>query len=68
MKRGRGERELTQDSMSSAELSPVSFPGDTGESIFQVRHRESLKKFITVEGGIRTHNPRRTWSVGDAIC
>ena len=29
----------------------VSFPGDTGESVFQVRHGESLKKFFMVDVG-----------------
>ena len=32
-------------------IQAVSFPGDTGESIFQVRHGESLKT-IVVDGGI----------------
>ena len=36
----------------------VPFPGDTGESIFQVGHEESLKKFIIVDGGIRIHDPK----------
>ena len=30
----------------------VSFPGDTGENIYQVRHGESLKKVIMVDVGI----------------
>ena len=30
----------------------VSFPGDTGENTFQVRHGESLKKFIMVDVGV----------------
>ena len=29
----------------------VSFPGDTGESVFQVRHGERLQKFIMVDVG-----------------
>ena len=33
-------------------IQAVSFPEDTGESIFQVRHGESLNKFIIVDGGI----------------
>ena len=51
-------------------IQAVSFPGDTGESIVQVRHGESLKKFsmIMVDGGIRTHDPGNPWSVDDAIC
>ena len=32
-------------------IQAVSYPGDTGESIFQVRHGESLKKFIIVDVG-----------------
>ena len=36
-----------------------SFPGDTGESNFQVRHGESLKKFIIVDSGIRTHDSKK---------
>ena len=32
-------------------IQAVSFPGDTGESIFQVRHGESLKKLIMVDVG-----------------
>ena len=48
---------------------PFSFPGYAGESIFQVRHRESLKKFIMYGGcGTRTHVPKNPWSVDDAIC
>ena len=46
----------------------VLFPGYTGESILQGRHGESLKKFIIVDGGIRTHDPKNPWSVDDAIC
>ena len=48
----------------------VSFPGDTRESIFQVRHGngENLKKFVSVDGGDRTHDPKKPWSVDDAIC
>ena len=38
-------------------IQAVSFPGYTGERIFQVRHGESLKKFIIVDGGSRTHDP-----------
>ena len=30
-----------------------SFPGDTGESIFKVRHGESLKKFIMMDLGLK---------------
>ena len=30
----------------------ASFRGDTGESIFQVRHGDSLEKFVIVDGGI----------------
>ena len=33
-------------------IQAISFPGYTGESIFQVRHRESLKKFIMVDVGL----------------
>ena len=33
-------------------IQAVSFPGDTRESIFQVRHGESLKEFVVVDGGI----------------
>ena len=33
-------------------IQAVSFPGETGYSIFQVRHGESLKKFVIVDGGI----------------
>ena len=32
-------------------IQAVSFPGYAGESIFQVRHGESLKKFIMVDVG-----------------
>ena len=46
----------------------VSFPGYTGKNIFQVRHGECLKKFIIVDGGIRTHDPKKPWYVDDAIC
>ena len=33
-------------------IQAVSFPGDTRESIFQVRLEESLKKFIKVDVGL----------------
>ena len=36
----------------------VSFSGYTGESIFQVRHGECLKKLLLVDGGIQTHDPK----------
>ena len=49
-------------------IEAISFPGDTGESIFQVRHGENLKKGIIADGGIRTHDPKNPWSVDDAIC
>ena len=50
-------------------IQAVSFPGvNSGERVFQVRHGESLKKFIIVDGGVRTHDPKKTWSVDDAIC
>ena len=39
----------------------------TGESVFQVGHGESLKKLISVDGGIRTHDPKKTSSVDDVI-
>ena len=49
-------------------IQAVSFPGYTGESIFQVRHGESLIKFIAVDVGLeppaqKTHGP-----ADDAIC
>ena len=44
------------------------YPGYTGETNFQVRHGESLKKFIIVDGGIRTHDPKTHGSADDAIC
>ena len=37
----------------------VSFPGYTGGSIFQLRRGESLKKFIIVDDGIRTHDSKK---------
>ena len=45
-------------------IQAVSFPGYTGESIFQVRHGENLKKFIMVDVGLepttqRSHICRR---------
>ena len=49
-------------------MQAVSFPGDTGESFFQVRHGESLEKKNIVDGGIRTHDPKNPWSVDDTIC
>ena len=33
-------------------IQAVSFPEDAGESIFQARHGESLKKFIMVDVGL----------------
>ena len=33
-------------------IQAVSLPGYTGESIFQVRHGENLKKFIMVDVGV----------------
>ena len=33
-------------------LQAVSFPGCTGESIFQVRHGENLKKLFMVDVGL----------------
>ena len=33
-------------------IQAASFPGYAGESIFQVRHGESLEKFIVVDGEI----------------
>ena len=48
-------------------IEAVSFPGDNGESIFQVRHGESLKKFDVVDGGIRTQDPTTHGPADDAI-
>ena len=40
-------------------IQAVSFPGDAEkESIFQVRHGESLKKFVVVDGGIQTEHSK----------
>ena len=39
-------------------IQALSFSGHTRESIFQVRHREESKKFICVDGGDRTHDPK----------
>ena len=36
----------------------VLFPGDTGESIFQVRHEERLKKYFTVDVGFEPTTQR----------
>ena len=50
-------------------IQAVSFPGYTGESVFKFdMDGESLEKFITVDGGICTHDPKKPWSVDDAIC
>ena len=50
------------------DIQAVSFPGYTGESIFQVRHGESLKKFIMVDVGLEPTTQKKTWSVDDGIC
>ena len=53
----------------SVNIQAVSFPGDTGESIFQVRDGgASLKKFIMVDVGFEPTTPKNPWSVDDAIC
>ena len=41
-----------------ANIHAVQFPGDTGESIFQVRHGESRNILLLMDGGIRTHDPK----------
>ena len=46
----------------------VSSPGDTEESIFQVRHGWGKSEKFFVDGGNRTHDPISPWSVDDAIC
>ena len=39
-------------------IQAVSFPGYTGESIFEVSHGESLKKFIIVDVGFEPTTPK----------
>ena len=36
----------------------IPFPGNTGESMFQVRHGASRKRLLLVDGGVRTHDPK----------
>ena len=36
----------------------IPFPGYAGNSIFQVRHGESCKSLLVVDGEIRTHVPK----------
>ena len=35
-----------------------SFPGDTTETISQVRNGESMKRFVVVDEGIGAHDPK----------
>ena len=46
----------------------VSFPGYTGESIFQVRHGETLKMFIMMDVGFEPTTHKTQDLIVDAIC